>query len=72
MRAAISLEFESNAEISFSIIDRDNYGGMHLHYKNLKKEEFDIQKIRIDYSQEDIRIIASNFFKNGTNSDSFL
>lgn len=63
VRAAISIEFQSNAEVSFSINERDNYGGMYLHYKNTKDEEFDIKIIPTKYSQEDVRFIAKDFFQ---------
>lgn len=39
-----------------------------MHYKSPKNEEFDIKTILMNYSQEDIRTIAADFFDNGTKS----
>ncbi|KAK8845208.1 hypothetical protein M9Y10_021392 [Tritrichomonas musculus] len=67
VKAAISIEFQSNVGVDFTIYCRDNYGGTHLHYQLNGKEEDD-KSITI-YSQNEIKEMALDVIQNATKQD---
>ena len=66
MRSALSLDFQFNLSVFFTISKRDNFGGCHLNFQFKKSNIFYKQNIKSTFSENDIRSIAKNVFLNGT------
>ena len=66
VRSALSLDFQFNLSVFFTISKRDNFGGCHLNFQFKKSNIFYKQNIKSTFSENDIRSIAKNVFLNGT------
>ena len=72
VKTAISLEFEYNCGVNFSIAKRVNFAGAHLEFVNSFGQRSDINNFQIDCFDECITDIVVNLFECAVGNESTL